>query len=195
MPLARVAHRSTYRASSVSRSPGAPAIHALGRTPGHLQRRARVRITIPSDRSNLRPSVSSWTSVAAAAGAAAIVVADLVLELVLKLTLVLKLAIIVGCHSRDCRRRGCRRSGRRSRGRRSRRRWRADRLRIVFRLRGGRLLRTGADDDVHGATRFHLRSGSWMLFDHVTRRHLVVRDLHLAAELQTRVLEDLLRST
>ena len=42
--------------------------------------------------------MSTWTSVATAAGAAAIVIA----ELALKLTLVFKLTLIIGCQNRSC---------------------------------------------------------------------------------------------
>src|SRR5215213_9145863 len=128
--------------------------------------------------------MSSWTSMAAV-----IVVA----ELVLKLTLVVS-CIGRGCRSRSCRRSGCRRRGCRRRGCR-RRGCRAVRLLSIFCVRAGTLLRTGADDNVHGAARLHLRAGSWVLFDDVTRRHPVVRDFHLAAELQTCFLEDLLGPT
>src|SRR5215213_6515555 len=123
--------------------------------------------------------MSSWTSMAAV-----IVVA----ELVLKLTLVVS-CIGRGCRSRSCRRSGCRRSGCRRRG------CRAVRLLGIFCVRGGTLLGTGADNNVHRGARLHLRAGSWVLFDDVTRRHPVVRDFHLAAELQTCFLEDLLGPT
>jgi len=64
-------------------------------------------------------------------------------------------------------------------------------LLVVFRVRDGRLLRTGADDDVHCAARLYLRAGGWMLLYDVAFGHPVVRDLHSAAELETRLLEDL----
>jgi hypothetical protein len=56
------------------------------------------------------------------------------------------------------------------------------------------LLRTRAYDDIHSAARLHLHAGSRVLLDDVTHRHLVVRNLHLATELQSRLLEDLLRT-
>src|SRR5918995_1357657 len=66
-------------------------------------------------------------------------------------------------------------------------------MRSVFGFRGGRLLRTGADDDIHSAARLNLHAGSGVLLDDVSHRHPVVRNLHLATELQTRLLENLLR--
>src|SRR5918998_373655 len=57
------------------------------------------------------------------------------------------------------------------------------------------VLRTGAHNDVHRVTRLHLRAGSWMLLDDVTRGDPVVRDLYLATEFQICGLEDLLYLT